>query len=105
MWNKTCYCNEYTPQLLTKSYPKSLSDLHDCKLTCLSYKELIDYCQKVNIVVTAEQWSNVEVRKRKQHLSKSWFHFTTGRITHQRYIEFVILLLQIPQFLLLSQKL
>ena len=75
------YCNEYTPQLLTKSYPKSLLDLYDSKLACLNYKELIDYCQKVNIAVTTEQRSNVEVATRKQHLSKNWFHFRTGRIT------------------------
>ena len=53
------YCNEYAPQLLTKSYPKSLSDLYDSKLACLNYKELVDYCQNVNITMTAEQQSNV----------------------------------------------
>ena len=31
--------------------------------------------------MTAEQQSNVEVATRKQHLSKNWFHFRTGRIT------------------------
>ena len=65
------YCNEYAPQLLTKSYPKSLSDLYDSKLACLNYKELVDYCQNVNITMTAEQQSNVEVTTRKQHLSKN----------------------------------
>ena len=75
------YCNECAPQLLTKSYPKSLSDLFDSKLASLNYKELIDYCQNVNITVTAEQQSNVEVATRKQHLSRNWFHFRTGRIT------------------------
>ena len=38
------YCNEYTPQFLRKSYPKSLSDLYHSKLACLNYKELMDYC-------------------------------------------------------------
>ena len=71
------YCNEYALQLLKKSYSKSLLDLYDSKLPCLNYKELIDYCQNV----TAEQQSNVEVATRKQHLSKNWFHFRTGRIT------------------------
>ena len=31
--------------------------------------------------MTAEQQSNVEVATRKQHWSKNWFHFRTGRIT------------------------
>ena len=75
------YCNEYTLQLLKKSYPKSLSDLYGSKLACLNYKKLIDYCQNVNVTVTAEQQSNVEIATRKQHLSKNWFHFRTGRIT------------------------
>ena len=75
------YYYEYTPKLLTKSYPKSLLDLYDSKLACLNYKELIDYCQKVNIAVTVEQSINVEVATRKQHLSKYWFHLSTGRIT------------------------
>ena len=30
--------------------------------------------------MTAEQRSNIEVATRKQHLSKNWFHFRTGRI-------------------------
>ena len=75
------YCNEYATQLLTKSCPKSLLDLYNSKLACLNYKELIDYYQNGSITVTAEQQSNVEVATRKQHLSKNWFHFRTGRIT------------------------
>ena len=75
------YCNEYAPQLFTKSYPKSLSDLYDSKLACLNYKELVDYYQNVNITMTAEQQSNVEVATRKQHLLENWFLFRTGRIT------------------------
>ena len=78
-------CNEYAPQLLTKSYPKSLLDLYDSKLACLNCKEHIDYCQNVSIIVTAEQQSNVEVATRKQHLSKNWFYFRTGRITASYY--------------------
>ena len=73
------YCNEYALQLLTNSYPKSLPDLYDSELPCLSYKEL--NCQNENITVTAKQQSNVEVATRKQPLSKSWFYFKTGRIT------------------------
>ena len=75
------YCNEYAPQLLTKSYSKSLLDLYGSKLPCLNYKDLIDYCQNNSITVTAEQQSNVEVAARKQPLSKNWFHFRTIRTT------------------------
>ena len=75
------YYNEYAPQLLTEWYPKSQSGIYDSKFAYLNYKELFDYCQNVNITVTAEQQSNVEVATRKQHLSKNWFHFRTGRIT------------------------
>ena len=75
------YYNEYAPQLLTEPYPKSQLNLYDSKFAYLNYKELFDYCQNVNITVTAEQQSNVEVATRKQHLSKNWFHFRTGRIT------------------------
>ena len=66
---------------MTESYPKSQSGIYDSKFAYLNYKELFDYCQNVNITVTAEQQSNVEVATRKQHLSKYWFHFRTGRIT------------------------
>ena len=69
------YYNEYAPQLLTEPYPKSQLNLYDSKFAYLNYKELFDYCQNVNITVTAE------VTTRKQHLSKNWFHFRTGRIT------------------------
>ena len=88
MWNKIAilsivpgYCNEHAPQLLTKSYPKSLLHLYNSKLACLNYEAPINYYQNESITVTAEQQSNVEVATRKQHLSKNWFHFRTGRIT------------------------
>lgn len=65
-------------------FPKPLLLLYDPNFLKLSYHELLDKCESVDISITERMVLTVEKESRKQSKSKTWFKYRSGRITASR---------------------
>ena len=65
-------------------FPKPLLLLYDPNFLKLSYHELLDQCESVDISITERMVLTVEKESRKQFKSKTWFKYRSGSITASR---------------------
>ena len=78
------HSSRYVPKTSLPEYPQSLLLLYDPNFQKLSYHELLEKCESVNIVVTPKMASSVEKASRAQYKSNIWFKYRSGRITASR---------------------
>ena len=87
MWHKACnfvteYASSYIPKSRQINFSKPLQSLSDAARQKLSFNELLDTCDKVN--VTEEMVMSVEEATREQSVLKLWHTYRAGRITASR---------------------
>lgn len=75
------HSSSYVPKHSLPEFPQSLLLLYDPNFLKLSYPELLQKCESVNIDVTQKMAISVEKESRQQYKSKIWFKYRSGRIT------------------------
>ena len=78
------YSDSYIPKTDRPSFPKPLQQLYDQKYISCSYIELLNACEKVEVMITEEMAVLVELETRDQSNCKLWFTYRAGRITASR---------------------
>ena len=75
------YCEQFSSNQTTKSYPKVLTELYDEKYKGLNYSNLILKCHEISFAVnfTEEQAKLYETQK--QSNCQKWYDFRPGRVT------------------------
>ncbi len=75
------YSDNYVPKLTLPQYPKLLSTLYDPSYLKLTYPELLNKCEAVELVVTPDMAQSVQSETKQQYHSNIWYRYRSGRIT------------------------
>lgn len=75
------YSDSYVPKASIPQFPRPLSLLYDPNFLKLSYPELLEKCEHVDVSVSSQMSLLVEKETRNQSQSKLWFKYRSGRIT------------------------
>lgn len=78
------YSDSYIPKVAQPSFPKPLQQLYDDKYLTYGFIELLSACEEIEISLTDEMATSVEVETRGQSNSNLWFTYRAGRITASR---------------------
>ena len=78
------YSDNYVPKAVQPSFPKPLQICFDEKYLNYSYIKLLDACIEIDISMTQENVTAVEMEPKGQSKSNLWFTYRAGRITASR---------------------
>ena len=77
------YCEQFSSNQTTKSYPKVLTELYDEKYKSLNYANLLLKCDEISFAVnfTEEQAKLIFNETQKHCNCQKWYDFRSGRVT------------------------
>ena len=77
------YCEQFSSNQTTNSYPKVLTELYDDKYKGLNYANLLLKCDEISFAVnfTEEQAKLIFNETQKQSNCQKWYDFRSGRVT------------------------
>ena len=78
------YSDNYVPKAVQPSFSKPLQIFFDEKYLNYSYTKLLDACVEIDISITQENVTAVEMETKGQSKSNLWFTYRAGRITASR---------------------
>ena len=78
------YSDNYVPKAVQPSSPKPLQKDFDEKYLNYSYTKLLDACVEIDISLTQENMTAIEMATKGQSKSNLWLTYRAGRITASR---------------------
>ena len=78
------YSDNYVPKSTLDTFPVPLKSLQESRYITLSYPNLLQVCESVDVQLTSEMAQSVEQATRSQSNSKLWYTYRAGRVTASR---------------------
>ena len=97
------FSSNFCPKALHDNYPKVLTELYDEESSNLSYKNLLEFCNSIELKISEQQIRRVEKETRGQYKSPLWFSFRAGRVTASKFKQSVSTSFTNPSISLVKQ--